>query len=172
MGKWAANLHLKGVFSASGETLRNIFCCVSLIPIFKPSSSSSLSQTLCVSLLLLFSSHSFCSAFFICHLISLSSFCLCLYPNLSSSLLLPHSVTLGGFHNLKLSPKSLTSSFLWCSLSSSLSSSPSISLPFPLLIPSAHIFLDIHIYNLNFSYIFSPSPPLSPLSCFQYFMRE
>lgn len=152
-----------------------------LIPISRtPSFSSSISHFVpfasCLSAVVpVF--HSFCSAFYLSpHLSFIFLFVfipqsvILFSPFLS---LLPHSVTLGGFHNLELSPKSQTSSFLCRSLSSSISSSPSISLPFPLFIPSARIFLDIHIYNLNFSYIFSPSPsPLSPPSCFQYFMRE
>lgn len=56
---------------------------------------------------------------------------------------------------------------LWPHLKSQTSSSPPVSLPhlcppFPLFISSPRIFLDIHIYILNFSHTCSPSPPFSP----------
>lgn len=96
---------------------------------------------------------------------SLSSRCLSLYPDLPSSalLFLSPSVSTSSFRyadflNLELHLKSQPSS-----------SSLSVSLALPHLHPSlchflftiSHIFLDIHIYMLNFSYIFSPSPFLS-----------
>lgn len=94
---------------------------------------------------------------------SLAALCLCLYANLPPSPL-PfsphlyfHSVTLDRLHDLKFPLKSQTSSFS----SSSISLSLTILLPSPPFISSAHIFLNIHIYILNFSYIFCPSPLLS-----------
>lgn len=103
-----------------------------------------------------------------------SSLCLSLYPNLSSASpisylppsLLPYSVTLGRFLNLKLHLKSQTSSFCFLTpcaipaLPSALPHSSSVSPAISVFIPLPRIFLDIHIYTLSFSYIFSSSTSL------------